>query len=109
MNVTIKQGDGLLSPGSPYPPVTMVFWQRARNRYCSILSLVEGYIIICYFQRTIWKSISKAFRMQNPEINLKEIMNTKIIPVETIPGIRGGRIKENGRGDKFKYDIFDTL
>jgi hypothetical protein len=30
----------------------------------------------------------------------------KIIPVETVPGMR---IKENGGGDKFKYDIFGIL
>jgi hypothetical protein len=34
----------------------------------------------------------------------------KIISVETIPRIIGeGRIKENGRGGEFKYDVFDTL
>jgi hypothetical protein len=31
----------------------------------------------------------------------------KMISVETIPGIRGGRIKENDARDEFKYDIFD--
>jgi hypothetical protein len=36
-------------------------------------------------------------------------VNTKMIPVETIPGIRTGGIKENGRGNQFKYHIFDTL
>jgi hypothetical protein len=30
-----------------------------------------------------------------------------MVPVETIPGIRGGRDK--GGGGEFKYDIFDTL
>jgi hypothetical protein len=30
-------------------------------------------------------------------------------PVETIPGMGGGRIKEKDGDDKFKYDIFDTL
>jgi hypothetical protein len=35
-------------------------------------------------------------------------VNTKMIPVETIPGIRRG-IKESGRGGEFKYDIVDTL
>jgi hypothetical protein len=33
----------------------------------------------------------------------------KIIPVETILGIMGGRIKESSREGEFKYDIFDTL
>jgi hypothetical protein len=33
----------------------------------------------------------------------------KMRPVETIPGMGGGEIKENGGGGKFKYDIFDTL
>jgi hypothetical protein len=32
-----------------------------------------------------------------------------MIPVETIPGMKGGRIKENGEGGKFKYDVFDIL
>jgi hypothetical protein len=37
-------------------------------------------------------------------------VNAKMIPVETVPGIRGGgQIKESGRGGEFKYDIFDTL
>jgi hypothetical protein len=32
-----------------------------------------------------------------------------MIPVETVPGIKGGGMKEsNGRGE-LKYDIFDTL
>jgi hypothetical protein len=30
-------------------------------------------------------------------------------PVDTIPGMGGGRIKENGGGGEFKYDIFDIL
>jgi hypothetical protein len=36
-------------------------------------------------------------------------VNAKMIPVETIPGNRGWGDKENGRGGKVKYDIFDTL
>jgi hypothetical protein len=32
-------------------------------------------------------------------------VNGKMIPVETIPGIGEGRMKENGGGDEFKYDI----
>jgi hypothetical protein len=36
-------------------------------------------------------------------------VNGKMIPVETIPGMGKGRIKENdGRGE-FKHDIFDIL
>jgi hypothetical protein len=35
-------------------------------------------------------------------------VNTKMIPVGTVPEIRGGRWKSNGGGE-FKYDIFDTL
>jgi hypothetical protein len=34
--------------------------------------------------------------------------NAKMLPVEVTPGIGGG-IKEKGRGDEFKYDIFDTV
>jgi hypothetical protein len=36
-------------------------------------------------------------------------VNTKMIPVETTPGIRGKRIKERSGGGEFKYDIFDTV
>jgi hypothetical protein len=32
-----------------------------------------------------------------------------MVPVETVPGIGGEEIKENGRESEFKYDIFDTL
>jgi hypothetical protein len=36
-------------------------------------------------------------------------VNVKMIPIETIPGLRGGRMKESNEGGEFKYDIFDTL
>jgi hypothetical protein len=36
-------------------------------------------------------------------------VNAKIIPVETVPGIWGGVMKENGGGDDFKYDTFGTV
>jgi hypothetical protein len=32
----------------------------------------------------------------------------KIITVETIPGMGGGRIKKSSGGGKFKYDKFDA-
>jgi hypothetical protein len=32
-------------------------------------------------------------------------VNGKMIPVETIPGMRGGRIKENDGGGELKFDI----
>jgi hypothetical protein len=35
-------------------------------------------------------------------------VNAKVIPIETVPGIRGVGIKESGGGE-FKYDTFDTL
>jgi hypothetical protein len=37
--------------------------------------------------------------------------NGKMISVETVPGRGGGNreMKENSRGDQFKYDIFDIL
>jgi hypothetical protein len=35
--------------------------------------------------------------------------NAKMIPVETVPGIKGEGMKENSGGGEFKYDIFDTL
>jgi hypothetical protein len=36
-------------------------------------------------------------------------VNAKMIPVETVPGIRGEGMKGSSGGDEFKYDIFDTL
>jgi hypothetical protein len=36
-------------------------------------------------------------------------INAKMIPVETIPGIREGGMKENNGGGEFKYDLFDTM
>jgi hypothetical protein len=36
-------------------------------------------------------------------------VNGKMIPVETIPGMVGGVIKEDSGGSEFKYDIFDIL
>jgi hypothetical protein len=35
-------------------------------------------------------------------------VNVKMIPVETVPGIRRGNGEEKLRGE-FKYDIFDTV
>jgi hypothetical protein len=35
-------------------------------------------------------------------------VSAKMIPIETVPGIGGWRIKEQGGGE-FKYNIFDTL
>jgi hypothetical protein len=36
-------------------------------------------------------------------------VNTKVIPVGTVPGIRGGGMKKSSWRGEFKYDIFDTL
>jgi hypothetical protein len=36
-------------------------------------------------------------------------LNAKTIPLETIPGIRGGGMKESSGEGEFKYDISDTL
>jgi hypothetical protein len=36
-------------------------------------------------------------------------VNGKMIPVKTTPGMGGGGIKENDRGDEFKYDMFNIL
>jgi hypothetical protein len=36
-------------------------------------------------------------------------VNVKMIPVETVPGIGEGEMKERMEGDEFKYDTFDTL
>jgi hypothetical protein len=32
-----------------------------------------------------------------------------MVPVETAPGMGGGRKKENDGGGEFNYDIFDIL
>jgi hypothetical protein len=42
-------------------------------------------------------------------VHAKKCVNAKMIPIETIPGIRGGRIKESIREGDFKCDILDTL
>jgi hypothetical protein len=36
-------------------------------------------------------------------------VNRKMRPIETIPGMGEGRIKETDGGDEFKYDIFVIL
>jgi hypothetical protein len=36
-------------------------------------------------------------------------VNGKMMPVETVLGVRVGGIKENGRGGEFKYERFHTL
>jgi hypothetical protein len=36
-------------------------------------------------------------------------LNGKKIPVESVPGIGGGEIKEGGGGAEFNYDIFGIL
>jgi hypothetical protein len=36
-------------------------------------------------------------------------VDAKMIPIETVPGIRGVVMKESSGGDEFKYDIFDAL
>jgi hypothetical protein len=35
--------------------------------------------------------------------------NAKMIPVETVPGIRGRGLRRAVVGGEFKYDIFDIL
>jgi hypothetical protein len=36
-------------------------------------------------------------------------VNAKVKPVENVPGIWGGGMKESNRYGEFKDDIFDTL
>jgi hypothetical protein len=36
-------------------------------------------------------------------------VNAKMVPVETVPGIGGGEVKESSGVGEFKYDISDTL
>jgi hypothetical protein len=36
-------------------------------------------------------------------------VNARMIPVETVPGIGGGEMKESSGGGEFKCDVFNTL
>jgi hypothetical protein len=36
-------------------------------------------------------------------------VSAKTMPVESVPGIGGGGMKESSGGGEFKYDIVDTL
>jgi hypothetical protein len=36
-------------------------------------------------------------------------VNGKMRLVETVPGMVGGGIKENGGGGEFRYDLFDVF
>jgi hypothetical protein len=36
-------------------------------------------------------------------------VNAKMIPIETIPGMGGGGMKESSGRGEFKHDIFDTV
>jgi hypothetical protein len=36
-------------------------------------------------------------------------IKAKMIPVETVPGIRVRRMKESSGKSEFKYDVFDTF
>jgi hypothetical protein len=35
--------------------------------------------------------------------------NAKVIPIQAVPEIRRGWVKESSGGGEFKYDTFDTL
>jgi hypothetical protein len=35
--------------------------------------------------------------------------NGKIRPIKTIPGMRGGDIKESDGGDEFNYDVRNSI
>jgi hypothetical protein len=48
-------------------------------------------------------------RVNTEQILCTHVCKWKMIPVETIPGMREGKIKKNGGGGEFKYDIFDIL
>jgi hypothetical protein len=44
-------------------------------------------------------------RVNNVEILCTHVENGKLRPVEIIPGMEGGEIKENDGGSEFNYDI----
>jgi hypothetical protein len=48
-------------------------------------------------------------RVDMVEKCLQIYVNAKTIPVESVPGIRGGGIKESSGRGEFKYDTFATL
>jgi hypothetical protein len=51
----------------------------------------------------------KGRRMNILQIMYPYVCNAKMIPLKTVPGIRGGGMTESSAGSEFKYDKFDTL
>jgi hypothetical protein len=43
------------------------------------------------------------------EYSVNTYVNGKVISVDTILGMGGRSVKENGGGGEFKYDMFDIL
>jgi hypothetical protein len=54
------------------------------------------------------KSEKGSIRAYN-KVLIKNFKNAEMIPVETVPGIRGGGMRESSGGGESKYDIFDKL
>jgi hypothetical protein len=48
-------------------------------------------------------------RMNMVQIMCTHVCKAKMLPVETIPGVRRGSMGDSSGGGEFKYHIFDTL
>jgi hypothetical protein len=48
-------------------------------------------------------------RINTVQTMYTQYVNAKMVLVETVPGIRGGGMKDSVGGGEFKYDTFDTL
>jgi hypothetical protein len=56
------------------------------------------------------EDVGKGYRKVNMvQIPCTRVCKWKMVPVETIPGVGGGEIKENGGGGEVNYDVFETL
>jgi hypothetical protein len=53
--------------------------------------------------------VGKGCRRVNMIQILCTYLNGKMRPIETIPGTKGGEIKENDGGSEINYDIFNVL
>jgi hypothetical protein len=47
--------------------------------------------------------------MNMVQIMYRHVCKSKKIPVEMVPRMRGGALKDSTAEGEFKYDIFDTL
>jgi hypothetical protein len=55
------------------------------------------------------EKVGKWWRVNMVQILCTNVLNGKMVLVETLPGIGVRGMKENGGGGEFKYNIFDVL